>query len=200
MATNEVPRGPISGYVVENVRRLRGERKWSLVELSDRMGAAGRPMLASGLHRLEQGSRRIDVDDLVALAIVFDCAPVTLLFPPDTGGDVQLTWSQTVEALVAWDWARGVRPFDLPADEQEAAIRTAEFQLTAVPSPLQSADLGKITRAMLSQRLYADRLQQINGQQAEQIEQQAKQIELLNQQLQERAKWLREQQPSAGSE
>jgi transcriptional regulator with XRE-family HTH domain len=66
-----VVHGPTSRKVVENVKRLRAERRWSLVELSEEMGQAGRPILSSGLHRLERGKRRVDVDDLVALARVF---------------------------------------------------------------------------------------------------------------------------------
>src|SRR4051795_10305771 len=107
MATNEVPRGPISGYVVENVKRLRAERRWSLAELSDEMEKAGRPMLASGLHRLEQGKRRIDVDDVVALGIAFDKDPVTLLLPPEADGVVRLTAEREVPAELAWAWMRG---------------------------------------------------------------------------------------------
>jgi transcriptional regulator with XRE-family HTH domain len=131
MATNEVPRGPISGYVVENVKRLRAERKWSLAELSQEMGKAGRPTLSSGLHRLEQGKRRIDVDDLVALAAAFGVSPITLLLPPVSRGDVALTAELTADAGAAWDWIRAEHPLAVPEDDDGFA--EVEFQRRALP-------------------------------------------------------------------
>lgn len=119
MATNEVPRGPISGYVVENVKRLRGTRRWSLADLSDRMREVGRPMLTSGLHRLESSRRRIDVDDLVALAAAFDVSPIALLLPPVDEGEIELTETLRAEARDAWYWVRARRPLAIPQDEDE---------------------------------------------------------------------------------
>jgi transcriptional regulator with XRE-family HTH domain len=133
MATNEVPRGPISGHVVENVKRLREEMKLSLADLSDAMSRAGRPMLASGLHRLEAGKRRVDADDLVALALALHVSPLTLLLPWTETGTVALTNEVSAEATVAWNWARGVMPLEVPDDWDEAQYATLQFQLNAVP-------------------------------------------------------------------
>jgi transcriptional regulator with XRE-family HTH domain len=135
MATNEVPRGPISGYVVENVKRLRAERRWSLAELSDEMEKAGRPMLASGLHRLEQGKRRIDVDDVVALGIAFDKDPVTLLLPPKADGVVRLTVEREVSAELAWAWMRGNTSLggdQRAADDVRRRLAVVEAQIAAI--------------------------------------------------------------------
>lgn len=41
-----------------------------------------RPILAAVLHRLSQGGRRVDADDLVALAAVLGVTPAMLLAPP----------------------------------------------------------------------------------------------------------------------
>jgi transcriptional regulator with XRE-family HTH domain len=140
MATNEVPRGPISAHVVDNVKRLRTERRWSLAELSEEMSRAGKPILSSGLHRLEQGKRRIDVDDLVALAAAFDVSPITLLMPYTSKGTVKLTESLRLEALAAWDWMRGARPIDLPEEREEAMIRAVAFQARALPMGARALD------------------------------------------------------------
>lgn len=140
MATNEVPRGPISGYVVENVKRLRAQQRWSFAEFSEQMKRVGRPMLGSGLHRLEQGKRRIDVDDIVALAAALDVSPISLLMPFTSTGEVDLTEEIQVEALAAWDWMRGTRPLDLPDDREEAMIRAVAFQGRALPSGARSLD------------------------------------------------------------
>jgi transcriptional regulator with XRE-family HTH domain len=133
MATNEVPRGPISAYVVENVKRLRAERRWSLADLSKAMGEKGRPMLSSGLHRLETGKRRIDADDLVALALAFDVSPMTLLLPWAEEGKVSLTDTVTADVRAAWLWARGEAPLQEPEDWDEAQFAKLQFHLNAVP-------------------------------------------------------------------
>lgn len=140
MATNEVPRGPVSGYVVENVKRLRADRRWSLAEMSEKMKEVGRPMLSSGLHRLEQGKRRIDADDLVALAAALDVSPISLLMPFTAQGEVQLTETLQAEALAAWDWMRATRPLELPAEREEAVIKAVAFQGRALPSGARALD------------------------------------------------------------
>jgi hypothetical protein len=55
----------------------------TFVELSERLSAAGRPIPVLGLRRIERGERRVDVDDLVALAVVFGVSPERLLRPFD---------------------------------------------------------------------------------------------------------------------
>ena len=77
------PIGPVGHIVRLNVRRLREVRGLSLQKLSNGLGEVGHPLVPSGLGRLELGERRVDVDDLVALAKVFDVPPVDLLEPWD---------------------------------------------------------------------------------------------------------------------
>lgn len=134
MATNDVPRGPTSTHVVDNVNRLRTGRRWSLANLSIRMTAAGRPVLSSGLHRLEQGRRRVDVDDLVALAVAFDVSPTTLLMPWTASGVVRLTEVVEADAVAAWEWMRGIRPLELPRDRHDADFVEETFQRASAPA------------------------------------------------------------------
>lgn len=140
MATNEVPRGPVSGYVVENIKRLREGRGWSFPRLSEELAKTGRPILPTGLHRLEKGKRRVDADDLVALAAALDVSPITLLMPFTAKGDVQLTDRIKANALAAWDWMRGTRPLDLPEEREEAVIRAVAFQGRALPMGARALD------------------------------------------------------------
>jgi transcriptional regulator with XRE-family HTH domain len=120
--------------VAENVKRLREGLGWSLARLSQQLGDIGRPILSTGLHRLEQGRRRIDADDLVALAAALDVSPITLLMPFTANGTVELTDSLEAEALVAWDWMRAARPLVLPADDREESVHQAvRFQMRALP-------------------------------------------------------------------
>src|SRR3954454_23683106 len=62
----------------------------SLTQLSEAMtDIAGRPILASGLGKIESGERRVDVDDLVALAVALDVSPVRLLLPRPTSEEAE---------------------------------------------------------------------------------------------------------------
>lgn len=123
--------GPISGHVATNVRRLRERAGLTLGQLSERMAAAGRPILPSGLSKIEQGQRSVDVDDLVALALALSANPNALLLPPEPPArevprraidipmarKVALTKSVTAKFMDAWRWANGVAPLDAGADQ-----------------------------------------------------------------------------------
>lgn len=86
--------------------------------LSARLGEIGRPILPSGITKIEDGTRRVDVGDLVALAEVLDVSPVTLLMPPDRDGD---QWA------ARWRWMHAEGP--LPGSE----IDPEEFRRTNRP-------------------------------------------------------------------
>lgn len=62
--------------VVENIKQLRAHRGLSLERLSEQLTNVGHPIRATSLHRLENGQRRVDVDDLQSFADVFgiECA------------------------------------------------------------------------------------------------------------------------------
>ena len=101
--------GRIAG---ENLARLRKARRYSVRELAARLTEAGRRSTGSGISKIERGERRMDVDDLVALAAVLDVSPSALLLPPDDNpsGTVEVTGAGKVPADVAWDWMDGKRP------------------------------------------------------------------------------------------
>ena len=79
MGTRKVDQGETGHLVAANLRRLREEQHLSLHDLSVRLAALGRPILPSGLSKIEQGTRRVDVDDLVALADALRTVPSRLL-------------------------------------------------------------------------------------------------------------------------
>lgn len=134
MATNEVPHGPVTRRVVENVHRLRAGRGWSLAQLSAELTKAGRPILSSGLHRLERGKRRVDVDDLTGLAAALDVSPITLMLPWTAHGTVAVTDNTEADAQAAWDWYRAIRPLELPESPADAVVEQVKFQSRAIPS------------------------------------------------------------------
>ena len=75
----------------------------SLRHLSERLAQLGHPILPSGINKIENGQRRVDVGDLVALAQALDVSPSTLLMPPEPDGDRD-NWR------AAWRWLHGELP------------------------------------------------------------------------------------------
>ncbi|WP_284437150.1 hypothetical protein [Streptomyces sp. TUS-ST3] len=77
--------GSVGQRVAKEVARLRG--RTTVRELSARLSKLGRPILPSGITKIEQGTRRVDADDLVALAVALEVTPTRLLLgPPPTDG------------------------------------------------------------------------------------------------------------------
>ena len=82
-----------SEIVAANLRRHRQDRGWSLAEASSRLGEAGHPMVGQVVSKIELGHRRIDADDLIAFAAIYE-VPVATLFEespttPDIGGLIE---------------------------------------------------------------------------------------------------------------
>lgn len=78
--------GPVGSTVIGNIERIRAARGISLNALSERLGAAGRPIGGTVLHRQSQGKRRVDADDLVAFAEALGVTVADLLEPPPASG------------------------------------------------------------------------------------------------------------------
>jgi hypothetical protein len=126
----------IGRNVAANIKQLRRGRM-SLRALETRLFELGRRILSIGLSRLENGGRRVDVDDLVALAVALDVTPNALLLPRDVPPDaeVELTPSLRVSAMAAWAWADGRMP--LPGVRDGAGGRFAremEFARSTRPA------------------------------------------------------------------
>lgn len=74
--------GPIGVAVAQNVETLRELRNLSYAKLSRRLTKLGRPIAPLGLTRIRDLQRRVDVDDLIALALALQIPPIELLLPP----------------------------------------------------------------------------------------------------------------------
>ena len=83
MGTRKVELGTSGHAVRANIRRIRELQKMSLQDVSDRLTRLGRPIARSGLSKIESGDRRVDVDDLVAIAAALSVTPNRLLKTPD---------------------------------------------------------------------------------------------------------------------
>ncbi|MFD3955960.1 MULTISPECIES: helix-turn-helix domain-containing protein [Streptomyces] len=74
--------GSTGDQVRANLLRLRTVRRLSTVKLSAKLREAGRPIPPSGITRIEKGERRVDVDDLLALAQTLQVPYAQLIEPP----------------------------------------------------------------------------------------------------------------------
>lgn len=126
--------------VAENIKRLRGTMQYK--QLTEKLTEIGRPIAELGLRKIESGERKVDVDDLMAFAIVFNVSPLTLLMPEYGSRDIttRITgYPEQVGTNIAWLWARGDEPLEVPQDpalsnhpQTDRAI--ALFRLHSVPT------------------------------------------------------------------
>jgi transcriptional regulator with XRE-family HTH domain len=86
MAARALEIGEAGGCVAAAVSAHRQRRGWDQRHLAARVTEAGRPMSASVLGKVEAGARRVDVDDLVALAAALEVPPARLLPGADDDG------------------------------------------------------------------------------------------------------------------
>lgn len=87
MAARPLEIGPAGVHVGQAVARLREARGWDQETLGARLAAEGRPMSQPILSRIEAATRRVDADDLVALAAALGVSPAALL-PPGAAAPV----------------------------------------------------------------------------------------------------------------
>jgi transcriptional regulator with XRE-family HTH domain len=134
--------GSVGQRLAKEVARLRG--RTTVRELSARLTKLGRPILPSGITKIEQGTRRVDVDDLVALAVALKVTPTRLLLgPPPTDGPHDPAHEE------AWEWAdwedsqgRKRQPIPLIRLAPELALEPWD----AWPWALGEVPLGEIWR------------------------------------------------------
>lgn len=125
MGTRTITRGPIAEAVARNIRAVRERRGLTQAQLAALMGTVGRPMVPTAMAKIEAGDRRVDVDDLVAFALVLNVSPPRLLVSvEDLDEVVWLAPARDTPAWTAWQWATGQHA--LSVDHED--IRGAEVQ------------------------------------------------------------------------
>jgi len=121
MAEKRNPLGATGETVRANVTRLRADRNFTYAQLARKLEEVGRPIPELGLRRIETGTRRVDADDLMALAAAFNVPPITLLMPDTTKEEWEASVDATglpkgVTAQQLWGWLTGARPAHISAD------------------------------------------------------------------------------------
>lgn len=73
--------GPAGERFAVNLRRQRILRELTLRDLAARLADIERPIQLTALSKIERGQRRVDIDDLMALATALQVSPSVLLEP-----------------------------------------------------------------------------------------------------------------------
>lgn len=95
--------------VASQLRRVRESRGLDLRSLAERLRVNGRYISASALSKIENEARRVDVDDLLALAVALDASPLSLLID---GDELPTTMPSDVTSSEVLAWARGETHID----------------------------------------------------------------------------------------
>ncbi|MFV2195294.1 helix-turn-helix domain-containing protein [Nocardiopsis sp. LOL_012] len=136
--------GPTGRQVAANVKRLRHRRGLTVRETARRLTEEHQRRWTPGaVTDVESGKRRVDADDLVALALVLDVTPNTLLLAPTAVGDMEITGTSPQPAAHVWRWADGQWPLTWSTDPEELRRQLMDYNLTARPdgmAPYQPAD------------------------------------------------------------
>jgi len=108
----------VTELLVAQLKRIRRRRGLTVAALADRCAGLGSAeTTANVLANIEAGRRQVNVNQLAALALALDVAPVHLLACPD-GQDVQVT-STACEPASAWQaWLLARAP--LPEGDENA--------------------------------------------------------------------------------
>lgn len=127
----ETPEPIDTSYVGKQVRQLRGELQLDLVDLSERLEPLGISLGKNALSKLETGSRKISVEELLALAVALDVTPNRLLLggaaDDDMGRNVEIARTWVLPLLEAWQWAQGERWPEPKREGSSSRIYTADI-------------------------------------------------------------------------
>ncbi|MET9564305.1 TIR domain-containing protein [Streptomyces tauricus] len=99
--------GPTGARVADRLTELRRARELTQGQLTEKLRELGRPIAVAALSKIEKGLRRVDTDDLIALALALDVSPNELLLPDQlrSGPEVELTPAKSMGVIDAWQWA-----------------------------------------------------------------------------------------------
>lgn len=127
--------GGVGDTVRRRIAALRESQNLTYAAMARLLEEAGRPLGTLALRRIEAGARRVDVDDLVAIALVLGATPNSLMVDPriaedesnefdvDDDREVDVTATVRTSSGGFWDWLDGHRPLWKPAEVSAAIFR-----------------------------------------------------------------------------
>jgi transcriptional regulator with XRE-family HTH domain len=116
--------GPTGVTVAKNIQRVRKAQNLSLKDLAERLARHGRKIGLSSLSKIENGDRRVDVDDLIAIALALDVSPLGLLLPRGNFYEIVEVTGGVGSLPLIWKWGRGEQSLQFAGDEREFAVRS----------------------------------------------------------------------------
>jgi transcriptional regulator with XRE-family HTH domain len=170
MAGKKLELGPIGAVVADNVTRYRETARFNYTELSKELEKHGRDISALAVRRIEEGNRRVDVDDLVALALSLNVSPLALLLPR-TESAVTIT-GESIAAERIWHWAKGEQPLDGELNPEATAawafvINSNPFadwaQMLRLPDELSEQFNSSMRQALSEATISADGIELRDG-------------------------------------
>lgn len=130
-------RGPVGDQVAKNLVRFRSALRKTTADLASDVTKLGVQITASTITKIEKQSRRVTVDELVALAAALNVSPVTLMLPDSDEGPVPLADGLTANWYDAWTWMHGHGPL---VGEGSRGGRGATLQWLAINQPYLAAE------------------------------------------------------------
>jgi transcriptional regulator with XRE-family HTH domain len=130
--------------VAANIARLRKAQGFSLKELAQELDRVGHRLGLSALSRIENQSRGVDVDDLMAIAVVLNVSPLGLLLPVALRPSdmIQTTGLPSADrAMDVWRWAVGSAPIATSEQMEDAVSDIATYHTQSLP-PWLSVKIG----------------------------------------------------------
>lgn len=119
--SRSVALGSPGNFVRQNIAALRRELKITGQDLADRTGAGPHGLGRSAISEIERGDRRVDVDDLVTIALALGVAPNRLLAPTEPG-TVRAGTDLSLSPASYANWLTTGQILDAPTAELKARI------------------------------------------------------------------------------
>lgn len=129
-------------------------------QLAARLVELGRPMQASGVAKVESGGRRVDVDDLAALAVALNVPIARLLLPEvEEFDEVRVVPGEGVPAWNAWQWANAEQSLWKASDDaRDPGVQRRDLEFLAErPTWKRVHDQHPLSTAVRSLVAAADR-------------------------------------------
>lgn len=138
--------------IAVRIKLERNARGWSTNAVSDRLNAAGYEMNPSAVWRIENGQRRVTVDDALGFAEVFGISLANLVGPPRLASharamelveDIRRAYRASHMANLAASQARDALDAyldehpDVREEAEAAASLAVAEELTGLPQPYQ---------------------------------------------------------------
>jgi len=109
---------------LREVRRLKG---WTQQQLADALAAAGVKLDASGITRMERGTRGVTLDDVIAIAAALGVSPLHMFVPLDNDEALNVAPGLTADTVNVRAWIRGQRPLRDTDDDRLFYAQTPDL-------------------------------------------------------------------------